>query len=441
MKRALVPTIVFASLALAGCHSKHKITTTDDGGSPNDMAMSSGTCGKLPPTGASQVVPPTGSDTEVGIDVQVALDRKGRPVLAYLSYPGSGEETLYVMTWDDCLGVWRTPITVDTNIDHGGGSTVSLSIDPSDGRVGIGYQKRVHIVSPPLNNDTQAAYFALSTDDAMTFTATRIDKHKTETDGTSEGDADDSSEVAAVLSGGNSYVAWVQNDTACPASGTGCAEAAVFATSTGGAAFTRQLMQDSSDTDHGGNFSAREFTLGLAVDSAGKPGLVAHQEPPTMYNTTLAYWRPGDTAFTTITDSDNMQNDDGAATLVYDGLEPRVVSRLQQGPLGGVSSYDLVFSSSTDGATWLTSALPRPEAIGASQQVLAKSGTVTVVAGGPHVFRSTDLTTFSVTDESLAQTSTSVGGVLDATGKLWMVVEGVTPAADSTGGIVLYREP
>ena len=117
------------------------------------------------------------------------------------------------------------------------------------------------------------------------------------------------------------------------AGGVGSSSGAVLATLSG-TTITRELVKDSADVAHGNGLAIRSFPIGLALDSASRPGLVVHKEPPAAYNAELAYWRPGGATYTKITDSQNHQNDDGAARLAYDGLKPRVLNRLQQGPSG-----------------------------------------------------------------------------------------------------------
>ena len=450
--RHFVPQLALSTalvLGSFGCHHTKKTGAGGDAGANSDAGAGGDagansdaglTCGKLPPSGASQVVAPSAGGNEVGRGVRVGVDKAGRPILAYLDIPTTGVQVLYVQRWDDCNGVWRTSQKVDDTIASvGSGATVfALSVDPTDGRIALAYLKLAQLGSS-ASAPTQAVFVATSADDGATFQSVKVSKHSVET-GAGEGGIDNAFEPNVTLGGGKTYAAWVQDNTACSIGGTGCAQAVVVATGTGGA-YTYAHMRDSTDALHGGDFAARAFTLGLALDSAGALGVVAHKEPPTGYNTVLAYWRPGQQNFVTITDSANVQNDDGGAALVYDGVAPRVVSRLQQGTLTNSTSYDLVFSSSPDGSAWSTVAMPRPESIANSQSIVAHAGVVTVFAGGPHLFRTTNLSSFTVSDVSLAQGSSSTGSAITIAGKVWGVVEGITPPSDVTGGVVFYREP
>ncbi|MEO8796846.1 MAG: hypothetical protein ABI551_03100, partial [Polyangiaceae bacterium] len=256
-------------------------------------------------------------------------------------------------------------------------------------------------------NDTVSTFLAISSDDGATFTNARVSHHDCE-DGTTEGDINDIYEPNVALAGGKTYVAYVQDYRAC--AGTSPCNSAVVLLSGTGTTLTPTLMPDSTDTMYGGHFIGRNFPLGIAVDSAGKVGIVAHRIPPAAYDTVVGFWRQGDADMQTIMSSGAVQNDDGAASLVFDGIKPRVVTRLEQGMLGTAADYDLTFSSSDGaGGAWSTIALPRPEHIQNTENIALAGRKVVVFAGGPHVFTSTDLTTFTVADLGLAQTSDGVG--------------------------------
>jgi hypothetical protein len=415
----------------------------DSGANPG---MDAETCGKLPPTGFTQVIQPRTDGSTLGEGAVLTLDKKGRPVFAYLDHPASANSTLYVVRWNDCAGSWYAPQKVDDDIlgDVGAGDRlVAISTDPSDGRIGIAYEKRVHLVSPPLSNDSRTLYVATSTDDGATFTNVRVSEHKQEMAGTAEGDHHNIDNPAIVLGGGKTYVAYNPTEMACNALGASCLTATVLATGSGGT-YAYELAKDSSDTDHNGSITARSAPIGLALDSDGVPGIVTHVDPATGNNTILAYYRPGFATYKPIVDTSSVQNDIAAAALSYDGKKPRVVSRIARGPIGAVSDYTLLFSASDDGTTW-AAPVPVPQTgarPAASEKILASGGKVTILAGGPHVFRSADLTTFTGDELNVAQASTSVSGVNAADGKLWIGFSGTSPVViDALGGVVLYREP
>jgi hypothetical protein len=402
---------------------------------------SSTACGKLPPTGLGQVIAPRTDGSELGQGAALTLDKKGRPIFAYLDHPASQSSTLYVVRWNDCTGAWYPPAKVDSAVPGDVGPAergIAIATDATDGRIGIAYTKVVHLVSPPLANDTIAQFVALSSDDGATFTTARVSKHKAETNA-AEGDINNVNSPAIALDGGKTFLAYNQTDQGC---GNSCHDATVLATS-GATGYSYAVVPDTSDTEHGGTLATRGFPVGLAIDSAGKPGVVAHLEPPTGYNSAAVYWRPGQVNYTLILDTNSMQNDVGAATLTYDGTKPRVVTRIQRGAIGAVTDYTLVFSASDDGVTWAAPvALPQTAHIQASEKILARNGAVVVLAGGPNVIRSANLTTFTQSDLAIGQGSVSVNGVFGSDGKLWVGFEGTSPIVpDALGGVVLYREP
>ncbi|NOU31046.1 MAG: hypothetical protein HOO96_24370 [Polyangiaceae bacterium] len=449
---ALVAVLSLAAgsgLSLAACSSSSTTPlsdagttpdtgTTPDGSTPEDGA----TCGKLPAAGPSQLVAPRTDASELGARAAMTLDRKGRPVFAYLDVRDANPVDLYVLTWDDCAGAWRAPHKIDSAIQNTDERTLSISVDPSDGRVGIGYHKIVQLVGAPRVNATVATFVAVSSDDGLNFASTRVSKHKCETDNSTEGDINNVSNVRIALDAGKTYVAYNQDYSACGADR--CYAGVIFgAGNAAGTGFALESISDGVNAEAGGHAIARlGFGIGLAVDSDGKPAVAYHVDPFTGYNTTLAFWRPGSTTSAKITDSNSVQNDDGGVSLAFDGKKPRVVSRIQRGAIGAVAEYDLVFSASEDGITWAAPvALPRPEAIAHSQQILVSGGKVIVAAGGPHVFRSSDLTTFTVSDLGLAQGAIAVTGAVDKGGKLWLGIEGTAPVVPSAlGGVVLHRE-
>jgi hypothetical protein len=415
--------------ATAGCSSSSGTTAADGGPNTPDAA----TCGKLPAAGPSQVVPvDTDPDTETGKDAAFALDAKGRPFFAYIQYKTTTTGSLYTLSWDDCTGAWRAPVVLDTAIVETESRSLSISVDASDGRVAVAYAKTVP--QPPDNNKV-AAYLAISSDAGKTFaTPVEVSKHGT-------GDANDVDEVRVALGGGKTFVAYNQTGAACgtapPGGQSKCRGGSVLATLTGGA-YTYEVVKDGNTGDTAPFAVTRGLGIGLALDSGNVPALALHLEPSTGSNTQLVYWRPGGATVSKIYDSENQQNDDSDVSLAFDGLKPRIVSRLA----GPTANADVYFAASDDGTTWGAKVgLPRPEHITYSQNIVVASGKVFVFAGGPHVFVSQDLKTFDVADLGLAQTSGSVTGAVDSSGKYWVGLEGSTPGNDGKNGVVLFRQP
>jgi hypothetical protein len=449
--------VVFA--AVSGCSSSSSST-------PNMVAMDGGTdpatCNKPPAKGYTQVVPSSGmQNVDVGVHSAMALSKDGYPVIAYYVNDSTALiATLYAVRWDPCAGAWATPLKVDSGLQYAGSAPtrdISMALDPVDGRIGIAYLKTYIIKTP---NSTNAAFVALSTDGGKTFGAgTKVSIHGVET--TSEaGDIEEADDPQIALGGGKTYVAYNQTSTACgPASGGGlppCEAAIVLATgSATGTAFTQEFMKDGLDSTYGGY--ARAMTsapIGLALDSAGVPGLVAHVAPATGDNTKLMFFRPGATG-TLIMDSANKQNDRASATLTFDGTSPRVLTRLNAGMN---DNNGLLFLSSTDGKTWSAPlALPLDaDVLNPKTQALLTDGKGGVVAlaqsgdskgtafPGPKFWRSTDLKTFTIGSAGAAGDTAPHGaymsGALTKAGKIQMAFYGDAPEKDSAG-VVYWSEP
>ena len=445
---------------VSGCSSSSSST-------PNNMvAMDGGTdpatCIKPPATGYTQVVPSSGmQNVDVGVHSAMALSKDGYPVIAYYVNDSTAlTATLYAVRWDPCVGAWTTPMKVDSGLQYVGSAPardVSISVDRVDGRIGIAYLK-TYIIKMP--NSTNAAFVALSTDGGKTFGAgTKVSIHGVETT-TEAGDVEEADDPQIALGGGKTYVAYNQTSTACgPASGGGlppCESAIVLATgSATGAAFIQEFMKDGLDSTYSGYARAMPGApIGLALDSAGVPGLVAHVAPATAYNTKLMFFRPGATG-TLIMDSANKQNDSASANLTFDGTSPRVLTRLNAGTNdnGGI-----LFLSSVDGKTWSAPvALPLDGGVltPKTQALLTDGKGGVVVLGqsgdskgstfpGPKFWRSSDLKAFTLGSAGAAGDTAPHGaymsGALTKAGKIQMAFYGDAPEKDSSG-VVYWSEP
>lgn len=437
----LASLILIAASAAMACSSSDSSTPKSDAGTdagnttPPDTTDAQ-TCGLLPPTGASQVVPPsTAANTTTGYDLAFALDAKGYPFFAYIEYAKTRAGSVYTLSWDDCAGAWRAPVKLDDAAVETESRNLSISVDKTDGRIAVGYAK----VDPNPTNDNPRvdARLAISTDGGKTF-APSVEVSK-------KGSLDHAqvTDVRVALGGGKTYVAYNQDGQAC---GTGtdpkCREGAVLATVNGGTITYEVIKAAGSYADVAPYAVTRaELGLGLALDSSNNPAVAVSMEEESGYNTQILYWRPGGTAVK-VGDSGGHQNDDNDVSLAFDGTKPRILERLQP---DSSEAHDLYFHASDDGTTWKAKVgLPQPEHITYSQNLVVASGKVWAFAGGPHVFTSTDATTFTedTSIDALKQTSGAVNGAVDASGKFWLgYAGGTTPAGGGQNGVVLYRQP
>ncbi len=434
---------------------------------PNNMAATDGgtdpaTCNKPPATGYTQVVPPSGmQNVDVGLHTAMALSKDGYPVIAYyVNDSTASTATLYSVRWDPCVGAWATPIKIDSGLKLDNTlptRDVSMAVDPVDGRIGIAYEK-IYVIKMP--NATSAAFVALSTDGGKTFgTGTKVSVHGVETTGQA-GDIEQADDPQIALGGGKTYVAYNQSDVACgPAMGGNpppCESGIILATgSATGTAFTQEFMKDGLDPVYGGYAQAMTGApLGLALDSAGVPGIVAHVAPAMAYNTKLMFFRSG-TNGTLIMDTNNVQNDSASSSFTFDGTSPRVLSRLNAGmnDNGG-----LLFLSSTDGTTWSAPlALPLDaDVLTPKTQALLTDGKGGVVVlsqsgdskgstfPGPKFWRSSDLKAFTIGSAGAAGDTAPHGGymsgALTKAGKIQMAFYGDAPEKESSG-VVYWSEP
>ena len=443
---------------IAGCSSS---STTTQGTQPSPDGGDPATCNKPPATGYTQVVPPSGmQNVDVGIHTAMALSKDGYPVIAYYVNDSTAlTATLYAVRWDPCVGAWATPVKIDSGLKLDNSlpaRDVSMAVDPVDGRIGIAYEK-IYVIKMP--NSTSAAFVALSTDGGKTFgTGTKVSIHGVENSGQA-GDSEQADDPQIALAGGKTYVAYNQSDAACgPAMGGNpppCQAGIALATgSSTGAPFTLEFMKDGLDPVYSGY--ARAMTsapLGLAIDSSGVPGIVAHVSAAA-YNTKLVFFRPG-AAATLIMDSANKQNDSASASFTFEGTSPRVLTRLNAGmnDNGG-----LLFLSSTDGTTWSApTALPLDgDVLTPKTQALLRDGKGGVVVlsqsgdstgrtfPGPKFWRSSDLKAFTIGGAGAAGATaphgTYMSGALTKAGKIQMAFYGDAPEKDSSG-VVYWSEP
>ncbi|MEO8801216.1 MAG: hypothetical protein ABI551_25210 [Polyangiaceae bacterium] len=302
------------------------------------------------------------------------------------------------------------------------------------------------------SNETIATMVSFSIDDGKTFSPGA----QVSINGT--GDSTNITTPTIALGGGKTFIAYNQDESACASDGTQCLRSAYLASGGAtGAPFTLELLHDGIDALHGGSIISAGRTLGLAVDSAGVPGVVATASYGDGAEK-VEFFRPGKTGVL-VMDTLNTQNDDGSASLVFDGLNPRALSRINDGKNGNENG-NLVFASSSDaGATWSTPMLlpldsqsvdtPYVEVIltdGKGGVVILSQSTDThdYPLAGPKFWRSSDLKTFTLGSAGPTTGAVPKGeyisGALTAAGKIRMVMHGDLPVLSSSG-VLYWSEP
>lgn len=263
--------------------------------------------------------------TGAGSNVALALDDHNDPAVAYF-------EGLNVrfQRWDRCLARWRAAVTIDTVTDADTSSFVrqiSIAFDRTTGRFGVAYIKTV-LIEPP--NGTHTVVRALSTDGGLTWPdIVRASDHAT---------AGGATNPMIAFAGATTWMAWIQGSEPCSTRpGETCTGMVFF----NGA--TRSVVNVARG-------EARETSASIATDSAGGVG-VAFYTLEGSYNSVAYFARPGMPAVQVL-DSNNVQNDNPAIGLSFDGTDPRV-SLIMNRTMGGGAVNSLFFvRSSNGGAMW-----------------------------------------------------------------------------------------
>lgn len=257
------------------------------------------------------------------------------------------------------------------------------------------------------------------------------------------------------LHGNDLWMAYRHDNWKCCDTCGGCSGEWIGHSTDGGATFAYELIQVGGAAAQPQTATPSE----LRLDATGAPGVVyiAADQAQT-YNSQIVYYKVGTPGGGVVVfDSNDIQNDSPSASLAYDGTKPRVAAHLGADPS---TSYDMRFSSSTDGVTWTApEALPRDHddetawyqslAIGSAGQAAVaayvNSGSGNATCGSPRVLRSTDLTTWSVCGAD----ATSMHGIdgkwvqayYPPGDKLSLVTTGTLALTNGTqSGLLFWRE-
>ncbi len=283
-----------------------------------------------------------GTVSRFGIHTSLALDDNDDPIVAFVgeydTLASGDTDRLYDVRWDRTNYQWAAPVQIDDLGDIASDAParqVSLSRDRSNNQLAIAYQR-----------GPSEAWLATSGDGGGSWTKERVDVD----DG---GYAGPISNPRVVLVGGVTHLTYyhgcIKHFTPLADCNSGNdSNAIVYLTRPGAsAAFTSSISPVLAQTQDAYPIND------LAVDSNGEPGVAYFLHPilgaAASYNTTLAFWRPGQAAVK-VTDTHNVQNDTPSLSLAFDGTKPRVAYHLMQAV---DQTHDVWFSSSPDtGATW-----------------------------------------------------------------------------------------
>lgn len=455
-------------VAAAACDSSSDSPTTTppgaDGSSP-DGAMPSddgatgdaSSCNKTPPSGFTTVAAMPASDMgDYGNQATMTVDENGDPMVAFVDYGPSGssadtDSVLYFTRWDRCTGTWTAPLNIDVVgafSKDAPSRQVAITRDAMTNAIGIAF---VHIGPPPAGfvNNTPQLWVASSTDGGKTFTKSQVSEHSQ----TQEGDIHSAGNPGIAMYAGTTFLAYGQNNMDCDADAgfTGCNGVYAEGTPT---AWKRSAIPNLE-----GGFGVNLGTpVAVALDSAHKPGVAYLVTPATMYNTQVAFWRPGTLTAVKVADTNNGQNDDPTIAMTFDGLAPRIATLLAVAP---AESAGIVFIKSADGVTWDAPLLlptdkgdPETEFV----SITASSGKLAVSAnggnsgsagtcGGPKVARSTNGTDWTTCGADTDKTHNATSGLyltsaFDAAGKLLIAFKVTDNQTDTLPlGVALWHEP
>lgn len=407
-------------------------------------AVAGSGCGGDQPAGLSTVVKaPAGAAARLGEHLSMALDAEGNPMFAYIfenmDGAGASDDTeVFFVSWDKSQRRWSEPVSVDAVGTFDSAPPlrqVSLARDALTGRLAVAYVVGLNQLS-----------LAQSVDGGRSWTREIVD---------SAGGAEVANPVLR-LRDGQQLLAYVEAESAL-----------VYATRDGAqGAFTK-----SSAPLITGTRGPRLLPLDLQFDADGRPGLayfLASSTPcctPPSYNTTLAFWRPGEPAATAIVDSQNTQSDLGSVSLAFEGRRPRVAFHLQRDAL--MDQRHLSFCAATDEGTKWPAPVQLPvdgtDGTGPYQQLVLSGARATVAAqyafnasrpgltvgrcGAPKLFRSDDQKSWTACGAEPTRKLGLAGRFLNALlgpgDKLYVAFQydAISESGELPQGVTLWREP
>ena len=282
-----------------------------------------------PPAGYSAAAQaPAGHEDHYGYDLSLVLDGNGDPAFAFL-FDDPNQDTdhsdtqLLFRSWSRAKYAWNPLVTVATVGDvatyfH---SSVSLAYDASTNTLGIATEAN--------QGNSRSIKLYVSADGGVTWTL----KNTFQEDNSA-------SAPALALGNGNLYLAYDVSFAGL--------KYVTGKLSSAPATWQAKLAPKPANTD----IALEDTTIGLALDSAGNPG-IAYGVPDTTkaYNSVVLFWRPNGSANPVrVIDSENNQSD-VAVKLKFFQTNPRVTVHLQRNDADfGVGIH---FAKSDDGGnTW-----------------------------------------------------------------------------------------
>jgi hypothetical protein len=422
------PTAIPATLASSACQAKSDNPSSDGGA----------------PLGCNLVLPSVskGGNYDLGREVSLALDDQDDPMIAFVVYDPNGDtnpadSTLNFVRWDRTKRSWKEPVVVDVVanvVTNPPNRQVSLAHDSVTGALGIAYMK-----------GEQQVWLAQSSDGGVTWTKAMVDSNDFTMDN-----------PTLAMRGGVIDLAYNSRFVRCSKS---YCDAVVYRSRTSATGdWSRAVVPEIPNTSGNRRFSP----IGLALDSTGRPGLAYYLEfpnaAPGIDADVLAFWRPDEKTASKIADSATTSNDFPSLALAFDGVKPRVAYLLHRDK--EVTS-DLWFSASDDGKSWgAPVGIPRDGRDMTDWDlslVLDSRGRAAIAAywhtetksapgrcGGPKLFRSSDLQTWSSCGVDIRRGAGTQGRYVSVSftrGDKLMIAFQNQINSNLSAGIFLYREP
>lgn len=306
--------------------------------------------------GSQSCAPKTGYETAVALGAAgkgdyghsaMVLDGSGQPMLAFVAYDPNGDgdasdTTVDFVSYDRATCTWNAPIVVDVSndVDSTREREVTLTRDPANGQLGIGY-----MIIDPDNANLNKVMLAQSGDNGVTWTKEMVAQ------GTDSPDEHDVSRPTVAMKDGETYFVYYRTwDLSSSASNGSDANAFhLLARSGTSGAFNDTIVPGVGDGTLPG---ASNGPPALAIDADGHAALafIANTDDDS-YTRRVTYYKAGAAHSVGVFDSLDAQNDGWGVSLAFEGDKPRIAAALQRGDTDSDNSM-IWFSKSDDGTTW-----------------------------------------------------------------------------------------
>jgi hypothetical protein len=379
---------------------------------------------------------PEGAGEAFGRYASLVLDAENDPIIAYISADPNADgdisdSELLVVSWDRAGGAWRAPVRVATVGDTSAGGPVyqiSLARDASTGALGLAY------VAQALNE----LWLAGSTDGGLNWSTEQVQ---------TPGESHTYLGPVVALANGVTHLAVADSNN----------NSTYLSRTTTSSSFNVTPLPLAPGTE-----DVRFAQPGLAVDSAGKPGMAYWLIPSEDGGLVLAYWRPGDPSPTRITDTGGTQNGIPFVALAYGGDRPAVAfaATLGYDPATNDTTGDIWAARPDPGGQWAPIvAVPRdggqsmagpltlavgPQGEGAIGPWVAGGNLEGTVCGRPKLARTADWKTLKTCSpnpsEDTNRNTGFVGAAFGSDGKLSLIIQNVS-VDGLPAGLIFWREP